>query len=368
MPPKATENEKDKGNEGISLTEALSSPIPDDEDEALSEAEQLESDAAEERFHELAGDESPDHEKPVSQVKKDKPSADDDDADNDDDKDDDDVDSDKKDKDDKDDKDDDDVDSDDDDDEDDSELSDDDKPVSISAKEYKQFQNAIELVENLQNGHTEIKDHTEKELQKAFGKIGELNKLIKEGSEPADLTAEDFGELNTEYPEFTKGLVGGLSKILRKPVFDKDALMQEIDEKFKGKNEYNPKEVLEMANDLFTERMLDFSYRGWSAKMKSKEFNAYLDTLPSSEVEAFKSSDDPTEIVGMLKKHDAYIDEQKAAKKEKARKDKNKKSVLTDAEEPETDGKKPSAKSKQTQDDEAAAAEKRFQQLQADKL
>jgi hypothetical protein len=173
----------------------------------------------------------------------------------------------------------------------------------------------------------ELTDGLKKLEGKAFGKIGELERVLKQAEKSAEsgldikLSDEDFAEVDQEVPMLTKPLQKLVNKILKEakvkvPAFEPVDL-ESIRNQFKEESEARIKEVQVESYKTLPTSLLTYAHRDWKETVASQDFQAWLqeeDKLTPGYQNMFNQSWDATEIGGVLTKFKAHIDKAKKAK------------------------------------------------------
>lgn len=173
----------------------------------------------------------------------------------------------------------------------------------------------------------ELSEGLKKLEDKTFGKIGGLERLVKQAEKLTEsgldltLTDEDFAEVDTEVPMLTKPLQKLINKIVKQAkvkvpaaeAIDVEALrtkfIEEVDTKVK---EARLESYKELQTTLLTDRFPD-----WKETVAKKDFHEWLaseDKLTPGYQNMFLQSWNATEIGGVLKKFNAHKDAAEKAK------------------------------------------------------
>lgn len=126
---------------------------------------------------------------------------------------------------------------------------------------------------------------------KAFGKMGELQRTLKQIQETprgqaVDVSAEDFKELADNFPEVAEMVIAGVKRASTKaataPAVDADAIRASIRE--------------ELALDI-----LDADVEGWRDTVNSDEYKGWLGAQPADYQALMNSTEKPSDIKRSLK-------------------------------------------------------------------
>ena len=171
----------------------------------------------------------------------------------------------------------------------------------------------------------ELKAGLEKLRGDAFGKLGGIERIVKQFEKMTDsglelnLTDDDFKEVDSEVPMLTKPLQNLMSKILKNAKVKVPAAqsvdVESLETKF---NETVNAKVAETSTklwqDLQTELVTD-RFPNWRETVAQKEFHAWLasqDRESPGYQDRFLTSWNAREIGGVLKKFNAHLDAEKA--------------------------------------------------------
>lgn len=193
-------------------------------------------------------------------------------------------------------------------------------PEVVTAEQLKELLATSGSVKELTDGLKKLRDD-------AFGKIGGLERLIKQAEKVTDsgldltLTDEDFAEVDQEVPMLTKPLQKLVTKILKQAkvkvptaeTIDVTALREqwhaEIETKM-AERELN-------LSRSFEERLLTDRYPEWKETVVTPEFKTWLaneDKLSPGYQRTFMESWSAREIGGVLKKFNAHQADAEKAK------------------------------------------------------
>lgn len=140
-------------------------------------------------------------------------------------------------------------------------------------------------------------DELSQQLQKAHGKIGELNRTLQEiqqrkpthGNAPAaELEDVDLSEFESTFPE-----IG--------PVVDARArkIAQEIMAGYQPQSQ-SAEDIQGQIDKAVTLKVLDMTHKGWQQEVGSQDFKLWMATQPESAQQAYASTWDASEFVGFL--------------------------------------------------------------------
>lgn len=171
----------------------------------------------------------------------------------------------------------------------------------------------------------ELSEGLKKLRDDAYGKIGGIERLIKQVEKSTDsgldltLTDEDFKEVNDEVPMLTKPLQKLMDKILKtakvkvpsvEPV-DIESVRTQLTQEFEDKMQKARVEDYQLRQrEQLTDRFPD-----WQETVVKPEFHSWLsaeDKLSPGYQDRFLSSWNAREIGGVLKKFNAHMDAEKA--------------------------------------------------------
>ena len=170
----------------------------------------------------------------------------------------------------------------------------------------------------------ELKAGLEKLRGDAFGKLGGIERLVKQYEKitdsglELDLTDADYKDIDTEVPMLTKPLQALVSKILKAKVkvpaaqaVDLESLETKFEERVQAK-------VGETATKLwqdFQTALVTRDYPDWRTTVSKKEFQVWLadqDKESPGYQQMFQSSWDANVVGGALKKFNAHIEAEKS--------------------------------------------------------
>lgn len=171
----------------------------------------------------------------------------------------------------------------------------------------------------------ELKAGLEKLRGDAFGKLGGIERLVKQFEKMTDsgleiqLTDDDFAEVDTEVPMLTKPLQKLLTKIVKNAKVKVPAAQSVDIESLQTKfNETVDAKVKETASKLwqdFQTQLVTDRFPDWRQTVAKKEFHAWLaeqDKESPGYQDRFLTSWDAREIGGVLKKFNAHTEAEKA--------------------------------------------------------
>lgn len=184
--------------------------------------------------------------------------------------------------------------------------------VSVTEDQLKELMATAGSVKELTDGLKKLRDD-------AFGKIGGIERLIKQAEKMTDskldltLTDEDFAEVDSEVPMLTKPLQKLFTKILKQakvkvPAADavdveslRTQFHQEIEAKMQER-EFNLQKDLEL-------RLLSYQHPGWRETIAKQDFKDWLeneDKHSPGYQRFFLNSLSSEEVGGVLKKFNAH--------------------------------------------------------------
>lgn len=184
----------------------------------------------------------------------------------------------------------------------------------------------------------ELKVAQERLAGTAFGKIGDLQRQLKEGGSrgPVKLSEEDFAELKADYPELADSQLKGLQRVLDKiggpaAAFDTEAIDKRMEERLLQQRQELVEETLETVVPEWKQDVATPDFMGWVEKQPGwkpqyadqrytdlirKDPNSELSKLikanPSSPVAQFFSSrpSDAAALVGAYRRDKSAATEQ----------------------------------------------------------
>lgn len=146
------------------------------------------------------------------------------------------------------------------------------------------------------------------QLDKVFGKMGALEQVISKrqtetpAGEAISVSADDFSELKSEYPELAELTLKGLNKVLGKfkgqGGADPEALDARIGERLQTFKQSSEKDA--------QEQMLNAVLPGWREEVKTPDFSAWIGKQPA-QTQALAASDDPVQAARLLRQYDRYL-------------------------------------------------------------
>lgn len=180
------------------------------------------------------------------------------------------------------------------------------KFVQITEQDYQKLMSGATAID-------EIKAAQEKQFGTAFGKIGGIERIINQLQSTSggniQVTAEDFEELVSEYPELAELQIKGLNKALSKMQGGGNSITQEQIETLMQQRLDPALSALESKVETKLEsRRVARTHPDWVDVCKSPEFTAWINTKPNA-AEIVSSNDSDTVI--------KTINEFKALKKPK---------------------------------------------------
>lgn len=185
-----------------------------------------------------------------------------------------------------------------------------DEPVMLAGMKESEIKALLAMI-------PELRDHrirTDKELQKVFGKFGEIQRQISTGSQGAmtkrEVNAEALTRLKAEYPEIATLLAGDLSEVLSSvPVAGQGGLNQEqVDTHVRSV----VKEQVDAAVEALNERFLSRFHSDWEDIAKSDDLTLWLQTHPEEYRTQFLASRDAVFLATGLDKFKAWREQGQA--------------------------------------------------------
>ena len=184
--------------------------------------------------------------------------------------------------------------------------------VSVTEDQLKELMATSGSVKELTDGLKKLRDD-------AFGKIGGIERLIKQAEKMTDskldltLTDEDFAEVDSEVPMLTKPLQKLFTKILKQAkvkvpaadAVDVESLRTQFHQEIEAKMQ---ERELNLQRG-FEERLLTDRYPDWKDTVVKQEFKDWLaneDKASPGYQRTFMDSWSAREIGGVLKKFDAH--------------------------------------------------------------
>lgn len=202
--------------------------------------------------------------------------------------------------------------------------------VSVTEDQLKELMATSGSVKELTDGLKKLRDD-------AFGKIGGIERLIKQAEKMTDskldltLTDEDFAEVDSEVPMLTKPLQKLFTKILKQAkvkvpaadAVDVESLRTQFHQEIEAKMQ---ERELNLQRG-FEERLLTDRYPDWKDTVVKQEFKDWLaneDKVSPGYQRTFLESWSAREIGGVLKKFNAHQADVEKAKQAAAPKPKPK--------------------------------------------
>lgn len=184
--------------------------------------------------------------------------------------------------------------------------------VSVTEDQLKELMATAGSVKELTDGLRKLRDD-------AFGKIGGIERLIKQAEKMTDskldltLTDEDFAEVDSEVPMLTKPLQKLFTKILKQAkvkvpaaeAVDVESLRTQFHQEIEAKMQ---ERELNLQRG-FEERLLTDRHPDWKDTVVKPEFREWLaneDKVSPGYQRTFMESWSAREIGGVLKKFDAH--------------------------------------------------------------
>lgn len=192
--------------------------------------------------------------------------------------------------------------------------------VSVTEDQMKELMATSGSVKELTDGLKKLRDD-------AFGKIGGIERLIKQAEKMTDskldltLTDEDFAEVDSEVPMLTKPLQKLFTKILKQAkvkvpaadAVDVESLRTQFHQEIEAKMQ---ERELNLQRG-FEERLLTDRYPEWKETVVKQEFKDWLaneDKASPGYQRTFMESWSAREIGGVLKKFNAHQADAEKAK------------------------------------------------------
>lgn len=192
------------------------------------------------------------------------------------------------------------------------------QPPSVTNEQLQELLATAGSVKELTDGLKKLRDD-------AFGKIGGIERLIKQAEKVTEsgldltLTDEDFAEVDSEVPMLTKPLQKLVNKILKQAkvkVPTAEALdVNALRDQFHAEVEAKMAERELNLNRSFEERLLTDRYPEWKETVVTPEFKTWLaneDKVSPGYQRTFMESWSAREIGGVLKKFNAHQDAENA--------------------------------------------------------
>jgi hypothetical protein len=181
-----------------------------------------------------------------------------------------------------------------------------------------------EELAQLRQQATDFKATIEKLQGSVYGKIGGLERVLKQIQESTpsghalELSEEDFSELKEEYPDLTKLTLVGMNRALKKLKGTAPALDEAKVEELLGKSKEQAKQELREEWSMVSMDDLDEEYRetaklkdyqGWRETVKLPAFTQWLSQQPTDYQSKIATSWKPREILGAIKQFHQSLEE-----------------------------------------------------------
>lgn len=195
--------------------------------------------------------------------------------------------------------------------------------AQITVEELDALRKSAEQVER-------IKVDMQSHLDKAFGKIGDVNRLVEQlrsatpAGEPVQATAEDFAEFAKDYPELADAQLAGINKVLARLRGTGAAPMPNIDEVVQQRIAPVFQSIDQTVQARVSEVMLRKEHGDWRALVgkpgdSTNAYRQWLSSQPEDYQQTLNTTWDSDVIGDSIKKFKAAQAKSEAASQRKSR-------------------------------------------------
>jgi hypothetical protein len=171
----------------------------------------------------------------------------------------------------------------------------------------------------------EFRTNTERELQKVFGKFGDIQRQITATSAGAgqvltkrEINAQALKKLGAEYPEIAELLAGDLSEVLSSIPVASPTQLGQTQEQIDGRINTIVNARVTAVEEKINERMLTRFHKDWEDVAKSDDLKLWLSTQPEDYRNKFLGSNDAVIVADGLDKFKTWREQGHAHRQKNA--------------------------------------------------